>query len=76
LGTSTFIIEVIKMRAFLAALALAGALFPFEPARASEARLRVAQMARDVTDALRNQRKEQRARMPSPCAPVTRGSQR
>jgi hypothetical protein len=64
------------MRAFLAALALAGALFPFAPARASEPRLRMAQMARDVTDAVRNQRKEQRARTLKPRSPGTHGSQR
>jgi hypothetical protein len=50
------------MRAFLAALALAGALFPFTAAHASEPLVQLAQMARDVTDAVRKQREEQRER--------------
>lgn len=48
------------MRAFLAALALACAFL--SPTRASEPGIRVAQMARDVTDAVRKQRDEQRER--------------
>lgn len=56
------------MRHFCVALALAGALIPFAPARASETAVRVAQMARDVTDALRQQRNQQRGRIPAPCA--------
>ena len=48
------------MRDFLAALALAGALMPFMPAQASEPLVRTAQMARDVTDAVRKQRAERR----------------
>lgn len=64
------------MRAFLAALAFAGALIPFPPVRASEPRVRVAQMARDVSDAVRKQRQEQPAHISAPCGPVTHGSQR
>lgn len=48
------------MRAFLAALALAGALIAFTPAQASEPLVQHAQMARDVTDAVRRQRAERR----------------
>ena len=44
------------MRAIFVALALAGALIPFAHARAGEPRVRVAQMTRDVTDAVRIQR--------------------
>lgn len=51
------------MRAFLAALALAGALIPFTAAQASEPLVQLAQMARDVTDAVRKQRNEQRERL-------------
>jgi len=50
------------MRALLAALAIAGALIPFAAARASEPPVRLAQMSRDVTDAVRKQRNQQRAR--------------
>jgi len=49
------------MRHLLAALALAGALLSFAPALATDAVIRVAQLSRDVTDAVRRQR-EQRAR--------------
>ena len=45
------------MRAFLATLALAGALIPLAPAHSDQPPARVAQMARDVTDAVRIQRK-------------------
>ncbi|MEJ0076023.1 MAG: hypothetical protein WDO17_11350 [Alphaproteobacteria bacterium] len=44
------------MRAFLAALALAGALSPSVPPGAAEPAARLAQMSRDVTDAVRRQR--------------------
>jgi hypothetical protein len=50
------------MRTRLAALALAGAFNPFMPAQASEPRVQFAQMARDVTDAVRKQLEEQRER--------------
>ena len=49
------------MRAFLAALAVAGILAP-SAINASEPAVRIAQMARDVTDAVRKQRAEQRER--------------
>ena len=49
------------MRALLAALAFAGALVPFTPAHTREHTIRLAQMSRDVTDAVRRQR-EQRQR--------------
>jgi hypothetical protein len=46
------------MRFLLAVLALAGAFLAAVPARAAEpTSMRVAQMARDVTDAVRKQRK-------------------
>jgi len=51
------------MRAVLAALALAAALIPFTAAQASEPLVQLAQMARDVTDAVRKQREEQRERL-------------
>jgi hypothetical protein len=50
------------MRFFLAALALAGALIPFTPAHAAEPLVRIAQMPRDVTDAVRKQRERPRER--------------
>jgi len=50
------------MRPFLATLALAGALVPFTAAHASEPLVQLAQMARDVTDAVRKQREEQHER--------------
>jgi cell division protein FtsB len=50
------------MRRLCAALAVAGALFPFAAMCAAEPVTRVAQMARDVTDAVRKQRNEQRER--------------
>jgi hypothetical protein len=50
------------MRVLLATLTLAGAVASATPARASEPDIRVAQMARDVTDAVRKQREEQRER--------------
>jgi hypothetical protein len=56
------------MRHFCVALALAGALIPFAPARASETAVRVAQMARDVTDAVRHQRNQHHGRTLAPCA--------
>lgn len=49
------------MRCFLAMLALAGAL-PLAVDIAPEANIRVAQMSRDVTDAVRKQRNEPRER--------------
>ena len=49
------------MRTFLAALALACALFP-RSVPAADATVRVAQMARDVTDAVRKQRAQQGVR--------------
>ncbi len=49
------------MRTFVAALALACALLP-PSARAAEATVRIAQMTRDVTDAVRKQRDQQRER--------------
>jgi hypothetical protein len=49
------------MRALLAALALAGALMSFAPAPGSEAAVRVAQMSRDVTDAVRRQRNQKQS---------------
>lgn len=49
------------MGALLAALALACA-FPPSGAQATEATVHVAQMARDVTDAVRKQRNQTRAR--------------
>lgn len=48
------------MRLLLATLALAGVLLPFDTTAAAPAR--IAQMARDVTDAVRKQRAERRAR--------------
>lgn len=56
------------MRHFCVALALAGALIPFAPAHASETPVRVAQMARDVADAVRQQRNQQHGRGSAPCA--------
>lgn len=50
------------MRALLAALALAGGLIP-STIGAGEPAFHVAQMARDVTDAVRKQRAERRARV-------------
>jgi len=49
------------MRLFLAALALASILIP-SPINATERGVRIAQMARDVSDAVRKQRAERRAR--------------
>jgi hypothetical protein len=49
------------MRAFLAALALAGGLIP-SAVGDREGAIHLAQMARDVTDAVRKQRAERRAR--------------
>jgi hypothetical protein len=49
------------MRAFLAVLALAGVLIP-SAINAREPAIHIAQMARDVTDAVRKQRAERRAR--------------
>ena len=51
------------MRAFLIALALAGA---FTLAAAPMPVMRVAQLSRDVTDAVRKQRAQQRVRPPAP----------
>ena len=50
------------MRAVLAALAIAGALIPFTSAQASEPGIHLAQMSRDVTDAVRKQRNQPRTR--------------
>ncbi len=50
------------MRAILAALAFVGALIPFTSAQASEPVIHLAQMSRDVTDAVRKQRNQQRTR--------------
>ena len=50
------------MRHLLAALALAGALLTFAPALATDPVTRVAQLSRDVTDAVRKQRDQQRPR--------------
>lgn len=50
------------MRAVLAALALAAALIPSTAVQASEPLVQLAQMARDVTGAVRKQREEQRER--------------
>jgi hypothetical protein len=55
------------MRFLFAALALAGALLPAVPARAEPAPVRVAQMARDVTDAVRQQRKAHERRHEQRC---------
>jgi hypothetical protein len=49
------------MRTFLAALALAGGLI-ISAGHAREGAIHLAQMARDVTDAVRKQRAERRAR--------------
>jgi len=49
------------MRVLLAALALAGASIP-TAVHAREGAIQLAQMARDVTDAVRKQRAERRAR--------------
>lgn len=64
------------MQHFCVALALAGALVPIAPARASEAAFRVAQMARDVTDAVRQQRNPQHRRIPAQRCSVTDGRTR
>jgi hypothetical protein len=56
--------EGLVMRLLFAALALAGASIPFAPAKATESVTRVAQMARDVTYAVRRQRAQSRER---PC---------
>ena len=50
------------MRRFLVALALAGALISFVPADAAGPNIRMAQMSRDVTDAVRKQRAQPRER--------------
>lgn len=50
------------MRCSLAALALGSALLSVPSAPAQEPGMHVAQMARDVTDAVRKQRNQQRAR--------------
>jgi len=50
------------MSCFLAALALACALVITTPALPSEPNTQIAQMSRDVTDAVRKQREEQRER--------------
>ena len=52
------------MRAVLATLVLAGALIPFAPAHSSQPPVRVAQMARDVADAVRIQRKARESSRP------------
>jgi hypothetical protein len=49
------------MRAFLAALAFAGALMPFAPAHTREPAIHVAQMSRDVTGAVRRQRNQKQS---------------
>lgn len=59
------------MRQVLAALALAGAFLPFAPARASEPIVRLAQMSRDVTDAVRRQRSQQHERSRARCDRAT-----
>jgi hypothetical protein len=50
------------MAHFFAALALAGVLIPLTPAPTTAPATQVAQMARDVTDAIRKQRAERRER--------------
>jgi hypothetical protein len=56
------------MRFLLPALALAGAFLAAVPARAAEpASMRVAQMARDVTDAVREQRRTRESRHDQRC---------
>ena len=50
------------MRRFFAALALAGALIPPTAASTAESVTCLAQMPRDVTDAVRKQRDQQRER--------------
>jgi hypothetical protein len=64
------------MRRPLAALALGCAILFFTPANAAEPRVRVAQMARDVTDAVRKQRSRQGARIPAPCGHAAQESKR
>lgn len=59
------------MRTLFAVLAFAGALIPITAARAAEPVVRVAQMSRDVTGAVRKQRDQQRARFRAPRGHVT-----
>ena len=62
------------MRRSLAALAFAGALLSFMPANAGDGRVRVAQVARDVTDAVRKQRNQRRAIDPERRGQITHRS--
>ena len=64
------------MRYVCIALAFAGALIPCAHVRASEPTVRTAQMARDVTDAVRQQRIQQGERADAPRCSITDGRKR
>lgn len=63
------------MRPLFAALALAGAFSLFTPTVAAEPATHLAQMSRDVTDAVRRQRTRTTPRTATSCRHPTNGNQ-